>query len=112
MRCLKTSDSQMAADSAIAYSLVIEGKMMHDTVVQTFEDVLSWHRCRCPIITIYKRPADYPTKYIARLFDLETPTPFIAVADTLDEARESIPGRFIRFPPNPCDEAHIVEVYI
>lgn len=86
--------------------------MMNDTVVDTFKDVLNWCECRNPIITVYKHPADYPTKYVARLFDLEAQTPFVVVAYTLDEVRKAIPARFIKFPPDPCDEAHIIEVYI
>lgn len=103
----------MAAASEISYSLAMEEKKtMNDSVVRTFDDVLSWRRCRAPIITVYKHPVDYPTKYVARLFDLEAQTPFVVLADTLHEVRKAIPARFIKFPPDQCDDSHIIEVYI
>lgn len=86
--------------------------MMYDTVVKTFGDVLNSYGIRMPIITVYEHPTDYPTKYVARLFNLETHTPFVVVSDTLDEVRKAIPARFIKFPPDQCDDSHIIEVYI
>lgn len=86
--------------------------MMYDTVVQTFVEVLKSYRIRTPIITVYEHPADYPTKYVARLFNLEARTPFVVVSDTLDEVRKAIPARFIKFPPDQCDDSHIIEIYI
>lgn len=86
--------------------------MMYDTVVKTFGDVLNSYGIRMPIITVYEHPTDYPTKYVARLFDLQFGTQFVSVADTLDEVRMSIPGNLVRFLPDARDDSHIIEVYI
>ena len=86
--------------------------MNRDQIVDSFAPILKAAEFRCPIITVYKHPADRPTKYVARLFDLQESTPFIAVGDTLEEVRRAIPRRFIRFNPDYRDPSHIIETYV
>lgn len=65
-----------------------------------------------PMIVVYKNPSDYPDKYIARLWDLDKPTEFIAVKDTLEEIRSAIPCRFVNNGRRPNDDPVIVEVWV
>jgi hypothetical protein len=48
-----------------------------------------------PIIAIYEKPAEYPEKFVARLWDTQNgdykPTEIAAVADTIREIRKKIP---------------------
>lgn len=86
--------------------------MIRDQIVDSFAPVLKAAEFKCPIITVYKHPADRPTKYVARLFDLQESTPFIAVGDTLEDVRRAIPRRFIRFSPDYRDPSCIIETWI
>lgn len=69
---------------------------------------------KLPIITVYRRPTDYPHSYVARLWIGETalPTNLIAVADTLAAVRASIPITMTRIDPSPTDDPCIEEVWI
>ena len=48
-----------------------------------------WEQIRAaakvPLICVYENPADYPGKYVARLWDLQRPTGFVMVADSLED---------------------------
>lgn len=60
------------------------------------------------IITVYDSPADYPGKFVARLFAGKYPTDFIAVADTLQKIREAKPLDMLILP----DPGTPVEVWL
>lgn len=80
-------------------------------VIATFHDY-DFSPYRLPMIVIYDRPIDCPTKFVARLFDLETPTPYAAIANTLDDVRKQLPMRFTRLDAFESDDPVIVEVWI
>lgn len=65
-----------------------------------------------PMITIYKHPDDYPEKYVARVWDANHPTHIIALADTLEEIRQTIPPNMTRLPHMAGDDPCIVEVWL
>lgn len=67
---------------------------------------------RMPLITVYNSPTDYPGKFVARLWDIDKPTAFVATADTLDELRDSIPDAMHRLDRRQDDDPCIVEVWI
>lgn len=68
---------------------------------------------RSPLITIFTRPLDYPDhKYIARLFDLNHPTPYVVLRDSLDEIRETIPYGLTLLKRDPNDHPSVVEVWL
>jgi hypothetical protein len=71
-------------------------------------------KCFFPIITIYNRPTDFPDMYVARLFDLQTPTEFAVVNVSLDTLRNSIhsANRWILIPRDINDDPNIVEVWV
>jgi len=77
-----------------------------------FQRIIFEGNFKFPLITIYADPSDYPGKYVARLFDMSTPTTYISIADTMDEIRSTIPRTMIRLSRQPNDDPCIVEVWI
>ncbi len=69
-----------------------------------------------PIFTIYFSPKDFPGKYVVRLFDADKPLRLIAVKDTLDQARATIPQEppfgFLRVDRSEKDDPVIVETWL
>lgn len=67
---------------------------------------------KCPMIAIYHNPQDFPGAYVARLWELDKPTDFVMIADTLLKIREGIPGNFARIDRAPEDDPVIVETWV
>lgn len=85
-----------------------------DIVLDSFIDFnFAWYVSNLPIICVYYNPTDYPGKYVARVFDVTTPSRYVLVKDTLIEVRKAIPkNRFQRFARNDEDDPTIVESYL
>jgi hypothetical protein len=70
------------------------------------------------IWTVYDHPIDYPTKFVARRFEIDRgghrPTPDIIVAPNLKKLRAVLEFELhlTCVPRNPSDERHILEVWI
>lgn len=94
----------------------MEGDKMQnkaDMILDTFVGIKLNTMSTVPIITVYKKPKDYPDKYIARLWDINNkPTRFVVVADTLENIRRLVPKNMTCIPPSEKDDPVIVEVYI
>lgn len=66
-----------------------------------------------PIFVIYENPLDYPGKFVARVWDLDKPTPFCAVRDSYRDIIATLPrNHMFRIPRDPRDEARIVESWV
>lgn len=65
-----------------------------------------------PMIVVCKDPADYPGKFVARLFRLGKPTVIAVVKDTLPEIRMTIPRNMVRLPRHKTDDPVILETWI
>lgn len=65
-----------------------------------------------PIIAIYNSPADYPGKYVARLWDINKATKFIAIRDSLEEIRKTIPSYMTRLGACSMNDPVIVETWL
>lgn len=65
---------------------------------------------------IYKNPKDYPTKFVVRLWIIGKGTteagPLICTADTIVEARASMPDGVNQLPTFDCDDPVISEVWM
>ena len=83
-----------------------------DYIVDVFDEEKIHGDIKLPIICVYDRPTDYPDKYIARLWDANTPTRIVAVADTLEELRRSKPASMLILPRSTEDDKVIVETWI
>lgn len=86
-------------------------------LVKDFLGVIWQEKVRVlPSFTIFYNPADFPGKYVVRLFDGETPTKLVCVKDTLEEARATIPHgppvEYINMGRHPEDDPVIVEVWM
>lgn len=88
--------------------------MNRETVeLETFETVLMREKFYLPIITVYQNPQDFPDKFVARLFDVDQPTPYTVVKDSLKEVRQAIPQHvFYKIPPMESDDPSIIEVWV
>ena len=67
---------------------------------------------RLPIICIYDSPEDYPGQFVARLWDVDKPTPYITIAPTLEAIRETIPAGMMKIVRSPEDVPCIIETWI
>jgi len=69
-----------------------------------------------PLICIYDNPADFPDKFVARLWvsgrDGGKPTRFMAIRDTLAQIRETIPPGMMPLSRNAIDDPVIVETWL
>ena len=86
--------------------------MMCDVIIDHFEYGKLVKVTYFPLICIYFHPADYPEKYVARVFDLDDPTNLIAVADSLDQIEKKIPKEMWRISRSTKDDPCIVETWI
>lgn len=77
----------------------------------TISEIREW--TFLPLITIYKSPSDFPGKYVARLWDLNRPTPVAVIADTYDKLTERLPLEVMtKMPRRPEDDPVIMEVWM
>jgi endonuclease V-like protein UPF0215 family len=83
-----------------------------DKVVEVFDLRRIIKPTKIPLICVYKNPADYPGKYIARLWDVDRPTNIIAIAESLEEIREAKPAEMVIMQRHPNDDPVIVETWI
>lgn len=83
-----------------------------DRAVYRFNYARLAKQSKMPLIAVYEHPADYPDKYVARAWDVNKPTHLVALADTLEEIRETIPKEMRCIGRQPNDDPCIVEVWI
>lgn len=67
-----------------------------------------------PIIAIYRHPADYPNKYVARVFDITRPTDTVVVKDSLQELQKDISRNVAKsfIPRDEKDDPFIIGSWI
>lgn len=73
---------------------------------------VDFRQFKLPLITIYDKPRDFPNCFVARIFDLQTPTQHHIVNKSLAGIRKKIPKGMVRFDRHKDDDACIVEVWI
>lgn len=83
-----------------------------DRIVRKFKIEHLKKFTRFPIIVIYKNPSDYPDKYVARVWNIDSPTALIALAESLEEIRKTIPDEMYNLGRNNEDDPCIVEAWI
>ena len=84
----------------------------NDIIVKQFNLNQIRRTVKAAIICIYNSPVDYPEKFVARLWDLDKPTRYVGVAETLDTIRELIPKNMVCFRRDQNDDPCIVEIWI
>jgi hypothetical protein len=82
-----------------------------DQLINSFEEI-DYSEYTMPIICIYNSPSDHQGMFVARMFDVNVPTPIILMRASLESIRKEIPERFSLVPKSPGEDANIVESYI
>ncbi|WP_218571298.1 hypothetical protein [Paenibacillus oralis] len=103
-----TCYSEMSADDVGNLDM----NVMINVPLHTFVDFHHFNRFRVPIISITYNTSDFPHKYAGRLFDLDQPTPYIVIRNTLEELRQEIPPHFSVLERSVNDDPVIVEVWV
>lgn len=67
---------------------------------------------KLPIIVVYDSPADFPGKYVGRLWDVDKWTKYAVVRDSLQSLHETIPPRFYRLERQHGDDPVILETWL
>mgnify|MGYP000079712840 FL=1 len=86
--------------------------MSDDIYLARFEYEKLTEQAAIPVIIVTANQDDYPRRYVARLWDMSVPTStqYMALEDTLEELRKTIPAEMSRLPAAPDDS--IVEAWL
>lgn len=86
--------------------------MSDDIYLARFDYEELTEQAAIPVIIMTANQDDYPRRYVARLWDMSVPTStqYMALEDTLEELRKTIPAEMSRLPAAPDDS--IVEAWL
>lgn len=86
--------------------------MSDDIYLARFDYEELTEQAAIPVIIVTANQDDYPRRYVARLWDMSVPTStqYMALEDTLEELRKTIPVEMSRLPAAPDDS--IVEAWL
>jgi hypothetical protein len=86
--------------------------MSDDIYLARFDYEELTEQAAIPVIIVTANQDDYPQRYVARLWDMSVPTStqYMALEDTLEELRKTIPAEMSRLPAAPDDS--IVEAWL
>lgn len=86
--------------------------MSDDIYLARFDYEELTEQATIPVIIVTANQDDYPRRYVARLWDMSVPmsTQYMALEDTLEELRKTIPAEMSRLPAAPDDS--IVEAWL
>lgn len=86
--------------------------MSDDIYLARFDYEELTEQAAIPVIIVTANQDDYPRRYVARLWDMSVPTntQYMALEDTLEELRKTIPAEMSRLPAAPDDS--IVEAWL
>lgn len=85
---------------------------MECKIVPTLRDPALYEKLFFPMLVLYQHPADFPTKYVVRVWDMDKPQPYVLVCDALEDAIRAIPPRFIRMERMEQDDHTILALFI
>lgn len=86
--------------------------MSDDIYLARFDYEELTEQAAIPVIIVTANQDDYTRRYVARLWDMSVPTStqYMALEDTLEELRKTIPAEMSRLPAAPDDS--IVEAWL
>lgn len=86
--------------------------MSDDIYLARFDYEELTEQAAIPVIIVTANQDDYPRRYVARLWDMSVPTStqYMALEDTLEGLRKTIPAEMSRLPAAPDDS--IVEAWL
>ena len=83
-----------------------------DSIIRDHEQV-DYSEMSLPIWTIFNtHTIEYPKRLVARLFDMETPTKYVIVGDSIEKVRNMIPEWMVCFEKDSTDRPEIVESWL
>lgn len=84
-----------------------------DAVIETFfQGTGSTIFAEAGIIVLYKNPSDYPDKFVARIFNSDNPTQYIALADTYEEIMGKMPANTVLLERTEKDDPVIIGAFV
>lgn len=83
---------------------------MQVQIFKSFEAILD--ECRLPLVTVYYSPEDFRDMWVARLYDIERPTKYFALANTYKDLKAFKPRNMQIFQRDDKDALSIVEVWL
>lgn len=86
--------------------------MSDDIYLARFDYEELTEQAAIPVIIVTANQDDYPRRYVARLWDMSVPTStqYMALEDSLEKLRKTIPAEMSRLPAAPDDS--IVEAWL
>ena len=86
--------------------------MSDEIYLARFEYEKLTEQAAIPVIIVTANQDDYPRRSVARLWDMSVPTStqYMALEDTLEDLRKTIPAEMNRLPAAPDDS--IVEAWL
>lgn len=85
---------------------------MSDLQLENFEN-LDVSDLKMPMIVIYNNDTkDYPGMFVARLFDLNSPTNCVVIKPTYEEIYDVIPQHMVKMDRSQIDDPVIKEVWV
>lgn len=82
-----------------------------DIILEDFLKVNVHQLVRIPMIVVYEKPKDYPTQFVARLWNGNKPTRYAILKNSIDDIRAAIPPMH-RIGRHPGDDPVIQETWI
>lgn len=82
-----------------------------DRLISSFSEI-NLKEYQMPIICIFSNPSDFQEMFVARVFDVDKPTPYILMRTNLEAIRSEIPKGFSQVPRTSSDDPKIVESWI
>ena len=91
---------------------IVNGKIQDDIIL---ERITLEHLNKCqklPMVTLYSKTLDYPNHFSARIFDIDQPTVYVVLGNSVDELRKLIPYHMTPVCRDPKDDRVILETYM
>lgn len=85
---------------------------MEFRIVPTLRDPALYEKLFFPMLVLYRHPADFPSKYVVRVWDMDKPQANVLICDALEDAIRAIPPRFIRMERMEQDDPNILATFI
>lgn len=65
-----------------------------DKIVSTIQQI-DIRNMKLPIIAVFEHPEDYPDKCVGRIFEVDQPTEYVVIKDSIQELQYDIGKHFV-----------------
>jgi len=84
----------------------------NDIITEDYTDIIYKTDIVFPMIVIYRNTLDYPGYFVSRLWNINKPTQYMNLAESLDTICSNIPAHMVRLNRQPNDDPCIIEKWI